>query len=83
MGMKPKSEKKVKRKTRIDLGKLYGVTKYEYEMLDDIDLLCEIGFLIQCDIIDRCRSCIQLLKFAIKILLNRCDEIRFIIFLMR
>ena len=81
--MKPKSEKKVKRKTRIDLGKLYGVTKYEYEMLDDIDLLCEIDFLIQCDIIDRCRSCIQLLKFAIKILLNRCDEIRFIIFLMR
>ena len=66
--------------TRIDLGKSYGVTKYQLEMLDDIELLCEIGFLINCDIIDKCRSCRQLLKFSIKILLNRWDEIRFINF---
>ena len=78
--MKSKSEKKAKRKTRIDLGKSHGITKYEYEMLDDIDLLCEMGFLIQCDIIDRCRACRQLLKFCIKILLNRWDKICFINF---
>ena len=81
--MKPKSEKKAKkkkRKTRIDLGKSYGVAKYE--KFDDIDLLCEIGFLIQCDVIDRCCACRQLPKFCIKILLNRWDEIRLSIFLM-
>lgn len=68
------------RKTRIDLGKSYGVTKYQYEWLDDIELLCKIGFLMNCEIIDRCSSCRHLLKFCIKILLNRWDEIRFINF---
>ena len=77
LGMKPKSEmkplfkKKAKRKTRTDLGRSYGVTKNEYEMSDDIELLMEIGFLIQCDMIDRCCACRHLPKFCIKILLNR------------
>ena len=85
--MKPKSEmkpllkkKQRKRKNRIDLGRSCGVTRYEYEMSDDIELLMEIGFLIQCDMIDGCRACRHLLKFCIKILLNRSDEIRFIDF---
>ena len=69
-----------KRKTRVDLGKSYGVTKYEYEQLDDIDLLCEVGFLIRCDKIDKCRSCRKLLRFCLKILINRWDEIRFLNF---
>ena len=86
LGMKPKSEmkplfkKKPKRKTRTDLGRSYGVTKNEYEMSDYIELLMEMGFLIQCDTIDRCCACRHLLKFCIKILLSRWDEIRFIIF---
>ena len=66
--------------TRIDLGKSYGVTRYQYEMLDDIELLCEIGFLINCEIIDKCCSCRHLLKFCITILLNKWDEIHFIDF---
>ena len=42
--MKPQYKKKTKPR-RTDLhSKTYGVTKKEYEMLDDIDLL--IGFLI-------------------------------------
>ena len=69
-----------RQKTRIDLGKSYGVTKYQYEKLDDVELLCKIGFLINCEMIDRCRSCRHLLKFCIKILLKRWDEIRFINF---
>ena len=69
-----------KRNTRVDLGKSYGVTKYEYEQLDDIDLLCEVGFLIRCDKIDKCCSCRKLLRFCLKILINRWDEIRFLNF---
>ena len=69
-----------KRKTRVDLGKSYGVTKYEYEQLDDIDLLCEVDFLIRCDKIDKCHSCRKLLRFCLKILINRWDEIRFLNF---
>ena len=47
LAMKPKYTSK--RKTRIDLGRSYGVTKFEYAELDDVDLMCEIGFLIQSD----------------------------------
>ena len=69
--MKPKSEmkpllkkKQRKRKNRIDLGRSCGVTRYEYEMSDDIELLMEIGFLIQCDMIDGCPACRLYLNFA-------------------
>ena len=68
--MKPLFKKKPKRKMRIDLGRSYGVTKNEYEMSDDIESLMEIGFLIHCEMIDRCRACRHLFKFCIKILLN-------------
>ena len=71
---------KKRKQTRIDLGKCNGVTKYQLELLDDIKLLCKIGFLINCEMIDKCHSCRQLLKFCIKILLKRWDEIRFINF---
>lgn len=69
-----------KRKTRADLGKSYRVTKIEYEQLDDIELLCEVCFLIQCKKIDRCCACRKLLRFCLKMLINRWDEIRFINF---
>ena len=78
--MKPQYKKKTK-PSRIDLhSKTYGVTKKEYEMLDDIDLLIEVGFLIQCEAVDRCGTCRKLLRFCLKILINRLDEIRFINF---
>lgn len=68
-----------KRTTRIDIhSKTYGVTKKEYEELDDIDLLIEVGFLIQCKQIGFCRTCKKLLKFCLTILVNHWDEIRFI-----
>lgn len=69
-----------RQKTRIDLAKSYGGTKYQYEKLDDVERLSEIGFLINCEMIDRCHSCRHLLKFCIKIFLNSWDEIRFINF---
>ena len=74
--MKPQYKK---RTTRIDIHlKTYGITKKEYEELDDIDLLIEVGFLIQCKQIGFCRTCKKLLKFCLTILVNRWDEIRFI-----
>ena len=63
--------------------KTYGVTKREYEMFDDIDLLIEVGFLIQCEAIDRCGTCRKLLRFCLQILIDCWDEIRFINFLMQ
>ena len=78
--MKPQYKKKTKPR-RTDLhSKTYGVTKKEYEMLDDIDLLIEVGFLIQCEAIDWCGACRKLLRFCLKILINHWDEIRFINF---
>ena len=74
--MKPQYKK---RTTRIDIHlKTYGVTKKEYEELDDIDLLIEVGFLIQCEQKGFCRACKKLLKFCLTILVNHWDEIRFI-----
>ena len=76
--MKPQYKKKTK-PTRTDLhSKTYRVTKKEYEMLDNIDLL--IGFLIQCEAIDQCGACRKLLRFCLKILINCWDEICFINF---
>ena len=64
--MKPQYKK---RTTRIDIHlKTYGVTKKEYEELDDIDLLIEVDFLIQCKQIGFCGTCKKLLKFCLTIL---------------
>ena len=52
-------------------------------MFDDIDLLIEIGFLIQCEAIDRCGTCRKLLRFCLQTLIDHWDEIRFINFLMQ
>lgn len=56
------------------------MAKYQLERLNDIDIFCGIGFLINCKNIDKCHSCKHLLKSCIKVLLNRWDEIRFINF---
>ena len=58
----------------------FGVTKWMYKELDDIDLLCEIGILSNCKEIARCHPCRYLLRFCVSILMNRLDEFRFINF---
>lgn len=71
--MKPQYKRKP---TRTDTcTKTYGVTKKEDEMLDDIDLLIKVDFLIQCEAIDWCGACRKLLRFCLKILINHWDKI--------
>ena len=66
---------------KIDFGRnSFGVTKWMYEELDDIDLLCGISVLSNCKEIARCRPCRPLLRFCVSILMNRWDEFRYINF---
>ena len=41
---------------------LFGVRKWQYEKLDDIDLLGEISILIDCELLGKCRACTKHLK---------------------
>ena len=59
--------------------KCYGVNKWMLENLDDIDLLYEVGVLSSCHEIEHCSCCKHLLKWCLGILINRWDEIRYII----
>ena len=71
----------VRQTTRIDLGQnAFGVTRWQFEELDDIDFLCELGLLSNCKDVNRCRTCRHLLRFCISILMNRWDEFRYINF---
>ena len=66
---------------RIDLSRnSFGVTRWQYEELDDIELLCKVGVLSNCKDIGQCRTCRHLLRFFISILMNRLDEFRYINF---
>ena len=58
----------------------YGINKYMFEELDDIELLCEIGVLSNCSIIGKCRVCRHFLKQCIKILAGRWNYIKYIDF---
>ena len=58
----------------------FGVTKWMYEELDDIELLCELGVLSNRKQIATCQPCRHLLRFCISILINRWDEFRYINF---
>ena len=60
--------------------KCYRVNKWMLENLDDIDLLCEVGVLSSCHEIRHCSCCKHLLKWCLRILINRWEEIRCINF---
>ena len=69
----------VRQQTRIDLGRnTFSVTRWQYEELDVMDLLCEIGVLSNCKCIDRCLACRHLWRFCISILMDKWDEFRYI-----
>ena len=73
--------KRTGRSTRIDFDrKRFGVTKWQYDQLNEIDLLIEIGILSNCKMIGSCRVCRHLLRFCIDILMKKWDEFRFINF---
>ena len=71
----------VRQTTKIDLGiNSFGVTRWQYKELDDIDLLWEIGVSSNCKDIGQCHTCRHLLRFCISILMNRWDKFRYINF---
>ena len=53
---------------------LFGVRKWQYEKLDDIDLLGEISVLIDCELLGKCRTCTKRLNWIIEILKDRWDS---------
>ena len=60
--------------------KCFGVARWMYRDLDDIDLLCKICVLSNCSEIQHCTCCRHLLKWCMDILMNRWGEIRSINF---
>lgn len=55
--------------------KRFGVKYFQCKELDCIDLYIEMSILLNCK---WCRSCIHLLKWVVKILVQKWDDIRFI-----
>lgn len=55
--------------------KRFGVNYFQYKELDCIDLYIEMLILLNCE---RCRVCIHLLKWVVKILVKKWEDIRFI-----
>ena len=69
----------VKDKIRIDFPKnRFGVNYYQYKRLDCVDVYMEMLILMNCKFIGKCRSCTHLLKWVVKILYKKWDNIRFI-----
>ena len=63
-------------KYKLDFAKKrYAVTKWQYE---ELDLYIELIHLINCEHIDKCGVCCHFLKWVIRILGNKWDNIKFI-----
>lgn len=58
--------------------KRYGVTRWQYQKLDCIDLYMELLILLNYKVIDKCRPCCHFLKWVLKILQRKWDNIRYI-----
>ena len=58
----------------------YGITKWQFEALDDIDLLCEISIFSSCCWPGVCRVCKKFLRWCIQILLKRWNYTKYIDF---
>lgn len=66
---------------RIELeNKRYGVTLWQCNHLDCVDLYIELLNLLNCEILGRCRPCRCNLKFILKYLIKKWDTIKFIEF---
>ena len=51
----------------------FGVRKWQYTKLDDIELLCKISIFSSCEIDRSCRACSKHLRWCIEILMMRWD----------
>ena len=57
-----------------------GVLKRDFYSMDCVDLYTEMLFYLRCDILDKCRTCSNLLRRMVPILEEKWDSIRFIDF---
>ena len=58
----------------------YGISKWEFARLDDVDLLCEISIFSSCKWCGLCGSCRLHLTRCLEILQLRWDAIKYIDF---
>ena len=56
----------------------YGAARWHYESFDCIGLFIELLILLNCQFIDKCRTCRHLMRWVIEILFDKWDTIRFI-----
>ena len=66
-------------KVNYDKG-LFGIRRWKYVNMDDIDLLCEISIFLSCTLPGKCRPCKKHLKWCLKILQRRWDYVKYIDF---
>ena len=55
----------------------YGISKWEFARLDDVDLLCEIIIFSSCKWPGLCGSCRLHLMWCLEILQNRLDDLKY------
>ena len=58
----------------------YGIRKWEFDCLDDTELLCKIGIFSSCKWPGLCGSCQLHLTWCLEILQNRWDNVKYIDF---
>ena len=59
---------------------MYGVTKWQIQDLDCIELYIELLILLNCELIDRCKPCKHFLGWVIETLEYKWDTIKYIEF---
>ena len=59
---------------------LFGIRKWQYARLGDINLMCEISILSSCTLLGSYRPCRKHLTWCIEILMLRWDDIQYIDF---
>ena len=68
-------------KQKVNFGKgIFGIRKWQYERLDDIDLLSEISIFSSCSWPGVCRVCKKYLRWRIDILQKRWNNNRYVDF---
>ena len=58
----------------------FGVCKKEYWFFDCADLYIEMLILLNCELIDKCKTCTYLLRWIVEMLQQKWDTIGFIEF---
>ena len=68
-------------KERVNFNKgIYGVRKWQFARLDDLDLLCEISIFSTYSWPGSCTVCRKYLRWCLEVLMNRWDYTRYIDF---